>query len=191
MKGVGLLKHKQARRPPAFTMVNGFLVFWEFLLRERQIQRAQCLTPELAVKLGSIMEIQIMLIGMKFYSANVYFTLLCGEVQSGCEEADNVLFICKMLWRICGLGYFKTATWRDSYIWKQYYPCTLIANGERSTWKQLPSLPVRMCRSCWKKAGVVENFSGPVGQDMGPALLYRPGAVLIPVSWGNKQLLEK
>lgn len=53
--------------------------------------------PELAVKLGSIMEIQIMLIGMTFYSANVYFTLLCGEVQSGCEAADNVLFICKML----------------------------------------------------------------------------------------------
>lgn len=44
---------------------------------------------------------------------------------------------------------------------------------------------------CWKKAGVVENFSDPVGQDMGPALLYRPGAVLIPVSWGKKQLLEK
>lgn len=53
--------------------------------------------PELAVKLGSIMEIQIMLIEMKFYSANVYFTLLCGEVQPGSEGADNVLFICKML----------------------------------------------------------------------------------------------
>lgn len=53
--------------------------------------------PELAVKLGSIMEIQIMLIEMKFYSANVYFPLLCGEVQSGSEGADNVLFICKVL----------------------------------------------------------------------------------------------
>lgn len=53
--------------------------------------------PELAVKLSSIMEMQIMLIELKFYSANVYFTLLYGEVQSGSEGADNVLFICKML----------------------------------------------------------------------------------------------
>lgn len=37
-----------------------------------------------------------MLIEMKFYSANVYFTLLCAEVQPGSEGADNVLFICKM-----------------------------------------------------------------------------------------------
>lgn len=66
--------------------------------------------PKLTVNRGSIMEIQIMLIEMKFYSANVYFTLLCGEVQSGSEGADNVLFICKMLRRICGLGYFKRAT---------------------------------------------------------------------------------
>lgn len=42
--------------------------------------------------------------------------------------------------------------------------------------------PVWMWGSCWKKAEGVENFRGPVGQDMGPALLYRPGAVLIPVS---------
>lgn len=54
-------------------------------------------SPRLAVKRGSIMEIQIMLIEMKSYSANVYFTLQCGEVQSGSERADNVLFICKML----------------------------------------------------------------------------------------------
>lgn len=169
-------------------MLNGFLVFWEFLLWERHPEYSVP-HPELAVKLSSIMEMQIMLIELKFYSANVYFTLLYGEVQSGSEGADNVLFICKMLWRICGLGYFKTATWRDSYIWKQYYPCTLIANRERSVWKQLPSFPVWMCGSCWKKAEVLENFCGPVGQDMGPAVLYRPGAVLIPVSWDNKQLL--
>lgn len=31
------------------------------------------------------MEIQIMLIEMKFYGANVYSTLLCGEVQPGSE----------------------------------------------------------------------------------------------------------
>lgn len=38
-----------------------------------------------------------MLIEMKFYSANVYLTLLCGEMQSESEGAENVQFICKML----------------------------------------------------------------------------------------------
>lgn len=62
--------------------------------------------PELAVKLGSVMEIQIMLIEMKFYSANVYFTLLSSEVQSGLRE----LTISYSYVKRCGLGCFKSAT---------------------------------------------------------------------------------
>lgn len=41
------------------------------------------------------------------------------------------------------------------------------------------------CTDVWillEEGGVVKNFCGPVGQDMRPALLYRPGAVQISVS---------
>lgn len=83
----------------ASTALNGFLVFGEFLLRERRSTldpKCSVHHPRLVIKLGSIMEIQIMLIEMKFYSANVYFTLLCAQVQCGSKGVDNVLFICKM-----------------------------------------------------------------------------------------------
>lgn len=129
------------------------------------------------------MEIQIMLIETKFYRANVYFTLLCAQVQCGSKGVGNVLFICKMFWGICGLEYFKTAAWRDSYIWKQYYLCTACRKqGEKEECVKASSQPLRVGLLILLEEGrsVAElppgdGGEGAKGDGCGPATLCRPG----------------
>lgn len=97
MKGVGPYKDKAGTETLCICHARWFSCVLRISPQGKTDPECSVPHPELAVKLSSIMEIQIMLIEMKFYSANVYFTLLCGEAQSGSEGADNVLFIWKML----------------------------------------------------------------------------------------------
>lgn len=82
-----------------------------------------------------------------------------------------------MVWDISKVPHEGIHTSESNII----HVCSLLTE-KGACESSFPASPVCMCGSCWKKADVVGNFCGPVGQDMGPALLYRPGAVLIPVS---------